>query len=112
MYAGADPNSWKRTLKQYKISLAELEKDLKSGKFLPADLKKLENPLYCSDRPEVLKGIQNSMKVILFCLISEGRITEKEGGFEMVEELYKTVEKRNTYNMEELRIHHSRRDPV
>ena len=102
VYAGADPNSWKRTLKQYKISLAELEKDLKSGKFLPADLKKLENPLYCSDRPEVLKGIQNSMKVILFCLISEGRITEKEGGFEMIEELYRQW-KNGILTQEELR---------
>ena len=102
VYAGTDPNAWKRTLKQHKISLAELEKDLKSGKFLAADLKKMENPLYCSDRPEVLKGIQNSMKVILFCLTSEGRITEKEGELEMIEELYRQW-KNGILTQEELR---------
>ena len=78
--------SCKRVMKQYKVSLLELAKKQKRQCIEPPDLKKMKNPLYCNDRVEIFQNIQYSMKVILF------NLNDKEGEFEMIEELYRQMQ--------------------
>lgn len=77
-----------KALKQYKAELLELLRNQKSGRVNPPNLKKLENPLYCIDRQNLLI----SMRMILFTL--NRKLNDEEGEFYMIEELYRQIQEK------------------
>lgn len=84
-----DFNSCKKELNKCRIALMELVRNKKYGRIQLPDLKKIKNPLYCSNGQKCLQDITYYMKVILFCW--NKKIYDREGVFEMIEELYRQI---------------------
>lgn len=80
----------KRNLGQYKKVLYELLNSQKSGRILPPDMKKLQNPLYSGNKAKEFQNILFSMKVILFSL--DKKSNDEEGEIKMIEELYVQIQ--------------------
>ena len=80
----------KKSLEQCKKVLFELLNSQKSGRILPPDMKKLQNPLYFVNKAKEFRNMLYSMKVILFNLNKKSK--NEEGEFTMIEELYSQIQ--------------------
>lgn len=84
-----DFNLCKKELKQYRVGISELLRNQKNGRNLLPDIKKMKNPLYCSEKQKYLHNLLIFTKVILFSL---NKVADKEGEDEMIEELYRQIQ--------------------